>query len=68
MDVAKCIALGADVVSVAFPLLRPALVSAQAVVDELAAMIQALRISMFCVGAPDLASLQKTPYLQEIAV
>jgi isopentenyl-diphosphate delta-isomerase len=68
VDVAKCIALGADVVSVAFPLLRPALVSAQAVVDELAAMIQALRISMFCVGAPDLASLQRTPYLREVVV
>jgi len=68
VDVAKCIALGADVVSVAYPLLRPALVSAQAVVDELAAMIQALRISMFCVGAPDLASLQNTSHLQEIVV
>lgn len=65
VDVAKCIALGADVVSVAYPLLRPALVSAQAVVDELAVIVQALRVAMFCVGAPDLAALRNTPFLQE---
>jgi isopentenyl-diphosphate delta-isomerase len=68
VDVAKCIALGADVVSVAYPLLRPALVSTQAVVDELSVIVRALRISMFCVGAPDLAALQSTPHLQEIAL
>lgn len=68
VDVAKCIALGADVVSVAFPLLRPALVSAQAVVEALAVIVRALHISMFCVGAHDLAALQNTPHLQEIAL
>jgi isopentenyl-diphosphate delta-isomerase len=68
VDVAKCVALGADVVSVAFPLLRPALVSAQAVFDELSVILQALRIAMFCVGAPDLASLQNTAHLQEISL
>jgi isopentenyl-diphosphate delta-isomerase len=67
VDVAKCIALGADAVSVAFPLLRPALVSAQAVVDELSVILQALRIAMFCIGAPDLCTLQNTPHLQELA-
>jgi isopentenyl-diphosphate delta-isomerase len=66
IDVAKCIALGADVVSTAFPLLRPALVSAQAVVDELAVILQGLRVAMFCVGASDLCLLQNTPHLQEI--
>ena len=66
VDVAKCIALGADVASIALPLLRPALVSALAVVDELAAIVHALRIAMFCVGAPDLAALQNSPHLQEI--
>jgi isopentenyl-diphosphate delta-isomerase len=68
VDVAKCIALGADVVSVAYPLLRPALVSTQAVVEELAAIRQALRIAMFCVAAPDLTKLQNTPHLQELAL
>jgi isopentenyl-diphosphate delta-isomerase len=66
VDVAKCIALGADLVSTALPLLRPALDSTQAVIDELAAILQGLRISMFCIGAPDLDSLQNTPHLQEI--
>ena len=68
VDVAKCIALGADVVSTALPLLRPALVSTQAVIDELDVMLQVLRVAMFCVGAPDLSYLQNTPFLQEIAV
>jgi isopentenyl-diphosphate delta-isomerase len=63
VDVAKCIALGADAISMAYPVLRPALVSAQAVVDELTVILEALRVSMFCVGAPDLASLQSTPHL-----
>jgi isopentenyl-diphosphate delta-isomerase len=65
VDVAKCIALGADVVSVALPLLRPALDSTQAVLDELAVILQGLRISMFCIGASDLGALQDTPHLQE---
>jgi isopentenyl-diphosphate delta-isomerase len=68
VDVAKCIALGADVVSTAFPLLRPALVSAQAVVDELTVILQGLRVAMFCIGASDLRSLQDTPYLQEMTL
>jgi isopentenyl-diphosphate delta-isomerase len=66
VDVAKCVALGADVVSVALPLLRPALDSVQAVIDELSVILQGLRISMFCVGAPDLGMLRDTPHLQEI--
>jgi isopentenyl-diphosphate delta-isomerase len=66
VDIAKCIALGADVVSIALPLLRSSLVSAQAVVDELAVILQALRVAMFCVGAPDLVSLRDSPHLQEI--
>jgi isopentenyl-diphosphate delta-isomerase len=68
IDVAKCMALGADLVSMALPLLRPALDSTQAVVDELAIILQGLRIAMFCVGAADLRSLQDSPHLQEIAV
>jgi isopentenyl-diphosphate delta-isomerase len=66
VDAAKCIALGADVVSMAYPLLRPALVSAQAVVDELSALMHALRIAMFCIGASNLSALRETPHLQEI--
>jgi isopentenyl-diphosphate delta-isomerase len=67
VDAAKCIALGADVVSMAYPLLRPALVSVQAVIDELSAFIQALRIAMFCIGASDLSLLQDPSHLQELS-
>jgi isopentenyl-diphosphate delta-isomerase len=67
VDVAKCIALGADVVSMALPLLRPALVSTQAVVEELAVVLQGLRVAMFCIGAVDLACLKNTRHLEEIA-
>jgi isopentenyl-diphosphate delta-isomerase len=67
VDVAKCIALGADVVSTAFPLLRPALVSTQAVVEGLAVILQGLRVAMFCVGTADLVSLRNTRHLEEIA-
>jgi isopentenyl-diphosphate delta-isomerase len=67
IDVAKCIALGAALVAVAWPLLRPALLSAEAVMEALDVIVQALRIAMFCIGAPDVASLKDTPFLQEIA-
>jgi isopentenyl-diphosphate delta-isomerase len=68
IDVAKCIALGADLVSIAWPLLRPALLSTAAVVELLEVIVQALRVAMFCIGAPDLAGLKSTPHLQEIVV
>jgi isopentenyl-diphosphate delta-isomerase len=66
IDVAKCIALGADLAAIAWPLLRPSLLSAEAVGALLAAVIETLRVAMFCIGALDLASLKDTPYLQEI--
>lgn len=65
VDAAKCIALGADLVGLAFPLLRPSLISSQAVLDVLCPVIQALRVAMFCIGARDLAALQDTPHLEE---
>jgi isopentenyl-diphosphate delta-isomerase len=65
VDVAKCVALGAHLVGVAWPLLRPALRSEEAVRETLEAIREALRIAMFCVGAPDMASLRRTPHLKE---
>jgi isopentenyl-diphosphate delta-isomerase len=65
IEVAKCIALGADLASVAWPLLRPALLSTQAVIEVLETISQTLRLAMFCVGAPNVAALQHTPYLEE---
>jgi len=68
IDVAKCIALDADLVGVAWPLLRPALLSSQAVTEALETIVRALRVAMFCIGAPNIVALQETPHLQEIAL
>jgi len=66
IDVAKAIALGADLVGVAAPLLTPATQSAQAVADVLSAVIAELRVAMFCIGAGNLAALRRTPHLQRL--
>ncbi len=58
MDAAKALALGADVVAIARPLLAPAIESADAVVDHLARFIDELRICLHGCGAPDLAALR----------
>ncbi len=61
VDVAKVIALGADVASLAAPLLRPATVSAEAVILRLQQLIAELRIAMFCVGARTITELRRVP-------
>ena len=58
MDAAKAVALGADVVAMARPLLAPALESAAAVVDTLEVFIEELRICLHGAGAADLAELR----------
>lgn len=57
LDVAKAIALGANLAGVALPLLRAAVVSAEAAGELIADLEQELRIAMFGVGAGDLAAL-----------
>jgi isopentenyl-diphosphate delta-isomerase len=66
IDVAKCVALGADLVGLAWPLLRPALLSSQAVVEALEVIVETLRVAMFCTATASIAELQLTPHLQEI--
>ena len=61
IDIAKCIALGADMGGLGHPLLQPALSSPEAVIERLSILIDALRIAMFCVGARDVASLRTAP-------
>jgi isopentenyl-diphosphate delta-isomerase len=65
IDVAKCIALGANLAALAWPLLRASLRSSQAVIDTLEPIIQVLRVAMFCIGAPNVAALQGTAHLEE---
>lgn len=59
MDAAKAIALGADVVAVAHPLLVPAIESAAAVEEWLGRFIAELRVCLHGCGAPDLAALRR---------
>jgi isopentenyl-diphosphate delta-isomerase len=59
MDAAKAIALGADVVAVARPLLAPAVASVSAATEWLERFIEELRICLHGCGAGDLASLRR---------
>ena len=61
IDVAKCIALGANLAGLAHPLLQPAMLSPEAVIERLSMLIDELRIAMFCVGARDVTALHATP-------
>lgn len=63
VDVAKAIALGADLGGSAAPHLFAAVDGGgmNAVVQGLQAFIDELRIAMFCVGAPNLQALRATP-------
>ena len=59
IDIAKCLALGADLAGLASPFLRAASLSADAV-DELIRELNAqLRIAMLCTASADLASLRR---------
>ena len=59
MDAAKALAMGADAVSVARPLLAPAIESVGAVVDWLSNLIDELLICLHGCGAADLAALRR---------
>jgi isopentenyl-diphosphate Delta-isomerase len=61
VDVAKAIALGADLVGTAKPALLPAIADrgAAAVVEGLGAYLAELRVAMFCSGCASLADLRR---------
>lgn len=61
VDIAKAIALGADLAGLAKPALGPAVAErgAAAVVESLQACIDELRVAMFCSGCGDLAALRR---------
>jgi isopentenyl-diphosphate delta-isomerase len=59
MDAAKALAMGADVVALARPLLAPAIESAAAVADVLGGFIEELRVCLHGCGAADLAELRR---------
>jgi isopentenyl-diphosphate delta-isomerase len=64
LDVAKAIAMGAQIVGLAQPFLVPAMQSHGAVEEKIEAVIRQLRISMFCTGVGDLAQLAEAELLR----
>jgi len=58
IDVAKAIALGADLAGLASPFLKTATQSTAAVIDEINALATELRVAMFVSGAGDLTALR----------
>jgi isopentenyl-diphosphate delta-isomerase len=60
IDAAKCLALGAGLVGMAYPFLAAATESADAVEAKLRRIVQELRIAMFCAGAGRIAAMRQT--------
>jgi isopentenyl-diphosphate Delta-isomerase len=58
-EIAKCVALGAELVGLASPFLKRAVESTAAVVEEMEILVAELRIAMFCSAAGDLAGLRQ---------
>ncbi len=66
IDVAKCIALGANMVGFAGHFLRAADQNGvQGVIDLAEVLTDELRVAMFCTGTKDLAALAETPLHKE---
>ncbi|MBM4264483.1 MAG: type 2 isopentenyl-diphosphate Delta-isomerase [Deltaproteobacteria bacterium] len=61
VDIAKAIALGADIGAFGQPLLAAAIESADAVIEAISKVIHELKVSMLCVGARDLTALRRAP-------
>lgn len=64
LDITKCVALGADLVGLATPLLKRAVTSAEAVCEEIDLLATELRIATFCSGCATLAELRRPGVLQ----
>ena len=58
LDVAKALALGADLAGMAFPFLQPATESAEKVAARIEKTVLELKICMFCLGVKSLAELR----------
>ena len=61
LEAAKALALGADLVGLAYPLLEPATRSTDAVIEVLKQFILEVRMAMFLVGAHDIGTLKTRP-------
>ena len=61
LDIAKAIALGANLGGLALPFLRAAVLSPDAVLELIGELSEELRVACFGAGAPDLSDLAQTP-------
>lgn len=61
IDVAKCIALEAEIAGIAGPFLKAAVQSVDAVRTLIWELVSQLRIAMFATGAGDIPTLRQTP-------
>lgn len=59
IEIAKAITLGADLVGLALPFLKPATKSAKAVEQALLQLIKELKIAMFCLGVKNIKELKR---------
>jgi isopentenyl-diphosphate Delta-isomerase len=64
LDIAKCIALGADITAFGQPLLAAALDSPEKVVEFLRCVIYEIKVTMLCVGAKNLNALKTSPLVR----
>jgi isopentenyl-diphosphate delta-isomerase len=65
LDIAKSIALGADMAAFGQPLLAAAMASTDEVVKLIGAIIHDLKVTMLCIGAADLAALRQAPLVRQ---
>ena len=61
LDLAKVIALGANLGGMAYGFLEPAADSTERVVRKIRTTLQELKIAMFCAGAGSIDDLRQTP-------
>jgi isopentenyl-diphosphate delta-isomerase len=66
VDVARAIALGADLVGIARPLLEAATRSAEETSEALGVLVDTLRVAMFASGTLDIPKLQRAPLLDNL--
>jgi len=64
LDAAKAIALGADLVGMAYPFLEPATESPERVAEKIRRTVRELKICMFCLGVKSIPELQRTKLLK----
>ncbi|MEM2901895.1 MAG: type 2 isopentenyl-diphosphate Delta-isomerase [Candidatus Bathyarchaeia archaeon] len=63
IDVAKALALGAELAGLARPLLKPAVKSGEAAKKALTAVAEELKVSMFLTASPNVKALKRAPLI-----